>query len=251
MERVITFLVCAVGLLGSIPSQAEDVEPRWLVEAPTAGVLPTKQVAVDIRFSVGNGLLADVEIGLWQRALIGISFGGQDLLGSQSADWNPDPGVSARIRILNETESRPALAMGFRSQGSGPYDAVLKRYQSKSLGVYGVISRNYRNPTGQGGVHFGLNRSLETDDGDESLTGFVGGDLEVAGRIAAIAEYHFGFNDDDGLALGKGRGNLNLGIRWLVTSRVSLEFDLKDVLENSERIQRPDREVRVVFLRGK
>ena len=60
----------------------------------------------------------------------------------------------------------------------------------------------------------------------------------------------FAFNDDDNQALGKGRGNLNVGIRWLVTLKVFLEFDLKDMFQNNGRLSRPDREVRVVFLRG-
>ena len=187
---------CYVGLLslailcknGTVKAEAKHAEPRWLVEAPTAGVLPTRRTAVDIRFSGGNILLADFELGFWRRVLIGVSFGGQNLLGDQPADWNPDPGLSARVRLFDETDTRPALAVGFRSQGSGFYDHTIKRYQSKSLGVYGVFSRNFRNPMGQGGVHFGLNRSLETDDGDESLTGFVGGDLELAGRIVLIGE---------------------------------------------------------------
>jgi hypothetical protein len=246
---VCAFLLAMLG--GNKAVIAENhAEPRWLVEAPTAGVLPSRQAAVDIRFFGGNSLLADFEVGLWRRVLVGVSFGGQNLLGNEAADWNPDPGVSARVRVLNETATRPAFAIGFRSQGTGFYDDALNRYQSKSLGVYGVFSRNYRNPTGQGGVHFGLNRSLEADDGDESLTGFVGLDLEVAGKAAVIAEYLFGFNDDDSQGLGKGRGNLNVGIRWLVTPRVSLEFDLKDVFENNGRLSRSNREVRLVFLRG-
>lgn len=225
-----------------------EIEPRWLIEAPTAGTMPLRQMAADIRFSGGNSLLAEVESGLWDRVLLSISFGGQNLLGSQSTDWNPGLGVSARVRILSETESRPALAVGFRSQGFGAYDDLLERYESKSLGLYAVFSRNYRNPTGQGGIHFGLNRSFEDDDDDRSLTGFVGTDLEFGGKLALLGEYHFAFNDDDGQALGKGRGYLNIGIRWIVSGKLAIEFDLKDVLENNARVQR-GREVRVVFVR--
>ena len=227
-----------------------EIEPRWLIEAPTAGTLPLKQLAADIRFSGGNSLLGEVELGLWARALVSLSFGGQNLLGSQSTDWNPGLGVSVRLRILNETETRPALAAGFRSQGFGAYDGRLERYESKSLGLYAVFSRNYRNPTGQGGIHFGLNRSFEDDDDDRSLTGFVGSDLEFGGKLALLAEYHFAFNDDDGRSLGKGRGYLNVGTRWMVSDKLAIEFDLKDVLENNVRVRRRGREVRVVFVRG-
>ena len=224
-----------------------EIEPRWLIEAPTVGTMSLRQMAADIRFSGGNSLLAEVESGLWERVLFSLSFGGQNLLGSQSTDWNPGLGVSGRVRILSETGTRPALAVGFRSQGFGAYDDLLERYESKSLGLYVVFSRNYRNLTGQGGVHFGLNRSFEDDD--RSLTGFVGSDLEFGGKLALLGEYHFAFNDDDGQALGKGRGYLNVGIRWIVSNRLAIEFDLKDVLENNARVKR-SREVRVMFVRG-
>lgn len=227
-----------------------SLEPRWLVDAPTAGMMPAGRLATDVRFTGGNSILADFEYGLWGRVVAGLSFGGQNLLGNGSAAWNPDPGVSLRIRVMNETMTRPALAIGFRSQGYGVHDDALDRYAVKSLGVYGVFSRNYRVPAGQGGVHFGLNRSLEDDDGDRSLTGFVGSDVEMWGRFALLSEYHFAFNDDDGQSLGRGRGYLNLGVRWIVFDRLAVEFDLKDVLENNVRTDGTVREVRVVFVRG-
>ena len=247
MAGVLVWLLMVAAQAGD--AAGESSEPRWLVEAPTAGMMPTGRMAIDVRAASGRSILADVELGLWNRVLVGVSFGGQNLLGSGSSEWNPDPGVSGRLRLLNESPTRPALAVGFRSQGSGVYDDVLKRYHAKSLGIYAVFSRNYWHPTGQGGVHFGLNRSLEDGDGDDTLTGFVGGDLEFWGRVAAVGEYHFALNDDAGLALGQGRGYMNLGIRWFVTAGVFVEFDLKDVFENNNRADKPVREVRVVFLR--
>ena len=228
----------------------ESSEPRWLVEAPTAGMMPTGTVVIDVRVATGRNVLADVELGLWNRVLVGASFGAQNLFGTGSSEWNPDPGVSGRLRLLNESATRPALAVGFQSQGSGVYDDLLGRYHTKSIGIYAVFSRNYWHPIGQGGVHFGLNRSLEDGDGDDTLTGFVGWDLEFWARVAAVGEYHFALNDDAGLAFGRGRGYMNLGIRWFVTNRVFVEFDLKDVFQNNTRTDKPVREVRVVLLRG-
>ena len=218
-------LLCFLGFAdgGAI---GEPAEPRWLIETPTAGVLVRGGQAVDVRFSSDNGVVGEFELGVWHRVLASAAFGGQHLVGGQSANWNPDPGVSARIRILSETSTRPALAVGFRSQGSGGYDDPLRRYQTKSLGVYAVFSRNYRHSAGQGGIHFGANRSLEVDDGDATLTGFSGSDVEIAGRVVLLGEYHFGFNDDDSLALGTGKGYLNLGVRVNVTDRLALEFDV-------------------------
>ncbi len=222
-------------------------QPRWLIEAPTAGMLPDRTVAMDARFYGGDGLLADVSTSMWQRILIGVSFGGQGLLGRGDANWNPRPGVGLRIRVLDETLKRPAFAIGFRSQGFGAYDGTLARYATKSLGFYGVFSRNYRNPVGEGGVHFGLNRSLEDGDGDDDLTVFAGVDVDVARRLWMVAEYHFGWNDDGSGIARSDRGYLNAAVRWTIGKRLALELDLKNLLENAGA-PNPDREVRVIYV---
>ena len=244
MCRVFGFLFGIVFAWSSASGLA--VEPRWLVETPTAGTLPHGVMSADLLASEGVGLLGGISYGFWGRVVVNMSFGGSALIGDGSVNWNPDPGVSGRIRILNETSSRPAFAIGFRSQGFGPYDDQLERYASKSLGIYGVFSRNYANPIGQGGVHFGLNRSLEDDDGDDSLTGFLGTDLEIAERFSLLVEYQFGFNDNGGQALG--RGNLSVGARLWVVEKVTLGGRLKNVLEDGGgRVW----EVRVEVVRGR
>ncbi len=224
-------------------------QPRWLIEAPTAGVLPNRAGALDVRFYGGDGLLADVSTSLWHRVLVGVSWGGQGLLGRGDADWNPNPGIGLRLRVLDETIGRPAFAVGFRSQGFGAFDKTLDRYDTKSLGFYAVFSKNYRNPLGQGGLHFGLNRSLEDGDGDSDLTIFAGVDAELARRLWIAAEYLFAWNDDGNGSLGTGRGYLNAAFRWTLGRRFALELDLKNVLEDAGA-PNPDREVRVIYVTG-
>lgn len=248
MPRRLASVVALVLAFAGSGTEGQAVEPRWLIEAPTAGVLAHTTQAVDVRVS-GTDVLAEFEIGFWSRTLLGVAFGAQNLFGVGATTWNPDPGVSARVRVLNETATRPAFAVGFRSQGAGEYDDALRRYREKSLGVYGVFSRNYANTVGQGGLHIGMNRSLEDEDGDPALTGFVGADLELGGRLSLLGEYHFALNDDSGSAFGRGRGYMNVGVRLNVVRRVWVEFDLKDVLENNTRNTGVDREARLIFLR--
>lgn len=249
LTGILGILVAGSLLMVAPAKAAGDVEPRWLVDVPTAGVLARGGQVLDLRVSSDNGALVEAEFGLWHRFFVGASFGGQHLVGGNDATWNAEPGLSARIRVLNETDTRPAMAIGFRSQGTGDYDDALNRYRTKSLGVYGVFSRNYRHAMGQGGVHFGLNRSLESDDGDDSLTGFAGVDVELWRRVSLLSEYHFGFNDDNDPARNRGRGYLNAGVRVVVTDRVMVEFDLRDVLENRVGASGPGREVRVILRR--
>ena len=236
-------------LLTAASGSGQTGEPRWLVDAPTAGVLERERQVLDIRGTSDNGALVELEFGIWHRVLVSASFGGQHLVGGNSTNWNPDPGVSIRIRILNESDSRPAFALGFRSQGSGNYDDTLNRYRLKSLGVYGVFSRNYRHTMGQGGLHFGLNRSLEDGDGDDTLTGFAGADVEFAERVTLLGEYHFAFNDDGGVAPSRGRGYLNVGLRVYATRQVAIEFDVKDLLENGGAGVGTIKELRLILMR--
>ena len=61
----------------------------------------------------------------------------------------------------------PALALGLNTQGSGDYVDTLQRYEIKALGLYGAMSKNWKSPLGNIGLHTGLNYSfLETEDGD-------------------------------------------------------------------------------------
>ena len=211
MYRVFGFLFGIV--FAWSPASGLAVEPRWLVETPTAGTLPHGVMSADLLASEGVGLLGGISYGFWGRVVVNMSFGGSALIGDGSANWNPDPGVSGRIRILNETSSRPAFAIGFRSQGFGPYDDQLERYASKSLGIYGVFS---------------------------------GADLEIAERFSLLVEYQFGFNDNGGQALG--RGNLSVGARLWLVEKVTLGGHLKNVLEDGGgRVW----EVRVEVVRGR
>jgi len=219
-------------------------QPRWLIEAPTAGMLPNRTLGLDVRFYGGDGMLAELAASVWGRVLVGTSFGGQGVLGRGDTAWNPSPGVSLRVRVLDETEGRPALAAGFRSQGFGRYDDGVDRYETKSLGVYGAFSKNYRHPLGQGGLHFGLNRSLEDADGDGGLTFYLGVETDLGRRGWLALEHHFARNDG---AVASGRGYLNAAIRWTVGGRLGLELDLRNLLENAGATG-PDREVRVVYV---
>ncbi|MBS14166.1 MAG: hypothetical protein CME19_21535 [Gemmatimonadetes bacterium] len=240
--------ILAAWLALSAVGSTEAAEPRWLVEAPTAGIPEHHAQILEVTGSSGRGLIVGYGFGFWNRFFVGASFGGYQLVGEGDTDWNPDPGLSVKLRLLGETFSRPAFTIGFRTQGYGPYDGTLERYMTKSLGVYVVFSRNYRHTMGESGVHFGLNRSLEDGDGDDTLTGFVGSDWEIGRRVAIVGEYHFAFNDDRGSAVGRGRGYLNTGIRVWVTRQLAVRFDLRDILDNNPAVQTP-KTIRVEWLR--
>ena len=172
--------VCRILLLLAVCSgysrsaHAQGNVPRWLVDGPTAGMLPSGRLAVDLRLYGDSGILSQIEVGVHNRMSIGISFGGQHIVGSREAAWNPRVEVAGRVRVIEEELKVPAVALGYHSQGYGEYDESLSRYAVKSKGLYAVASKNYGFPLGDMGLHAGLNRSLEDGDGDGDLSVFHG-----------------------------------------------------------------------------
>jgi hypothetical protein len=207
-------------------------EPRYLVDMPTAGLLARGSVGVDLDFYQDGGILAGLSVGVFDGFAIGLSYGGSELLGSGSAEMNPLPGVLVKGRLLDESTSFPALAIGFESQGKDGYLDDLERYRVKSPGFYAVVSKNYL-LAGYLSLHGGVNYSLEHGDGDRSLNVYGGAEKTIGPYFSLLAEYNMALNDNGGDAIGKGRGYLNLALKWSFAGGVTLGVYLKDLLGNS------------------
>ena len=241
-------LLAALCVLTATHVEAQqDLEPRQLVESPTAGLLPGGSVGVDFRFYEGDGILGHLSVGMFGRGMAGISFGGRDLLGEDAVSLNPRVEFSARVRVLEEGYKMPGIAVGYASQGYGTYDEELKRYTKKSKGVYVVASKNFMWFAGHTGIHVGANRSFEDDDGDDTVTGYVGVDVGLGRYAMLLAEYDLGLNDNADNSLGSGKGFLNAGLRVAASGSFAVEFDLKNIFRNGMREPHPDRELRVVY----
>jgi hypothetical protein len=207
------------------------VEPRTIVDKPTAGILRAGALALDVDLFEHGGVLAGLSIGFLDRALIGVSYGGSGLVGGDPPTMNDVPGMQLRVRVLDESRKVPAVALGFDSQGRGGYDPSQDRYTFKSPGVYAVVSKN-SDFLGYLTLHAGGNYSLEKGDGDNDLNAYVGAEKTIGGALSLTAEYDFALNDNDHDARGKGRGYLNAALRWSIGSGLTLSAVLQDLLQN-------------------
>ena len=243
--RLLLLLAVWSGFSGQTLAQGNV--PRWLVDGPTAGMLPAGRLAADLRLYGDSGILSQIEVGVHNRISIGVSFGGQHIVGSRDAAWNPRVEVAGRVRVIEEELKIPAVALGYHSQGYGEYDETLNRYAVKSKGLYAVASKNYGFPLGDVGMHAGLNSSLEDGDGDGDLSGFVGADVEFKRVFALLVEYDLAINDNEDNSLGSGRGRLNVGGRWMPSERLNLEVDVKNLFRDGKRSKEIDRQVRLVY----
>ena len=225
-------------------------ESRYLIDLPTAGILEKGFVGISMDFMPAGVVIPKIEVGVFDGFSFGISYGGSNIIGSGKVDMYNLPGINIRARIIDETVNLPAFTFGFDSQGKGFYDKSLKRYQIKSPGFFLAASKNFEF-FGYLSLHGVVNYSLERDDADKDLNLGIGFEKTLSGRISVVGEYDFAVNDNTGKAFGKGKGFMNLGIRWSVGDGLTLGLNLRDVLDNKKfSAASADRGVFVEYVKG-
>jgi len=247
----IVLLTVGTSLQAQTRGSAGDMgtlEPTYLIDKPTAGMLRRADYNVSANFFQRGGVLAAVNVGLFDRFSFGISYGGTGIIGPDKIEMNPLPGVRAKLRIINETAMTPAVAIGFDSQGKEPYlDAdSLKRYTIKSPGFFAVASKNYA-LLGNLSLHGGINYSLENKDGDKDLTLYVGAEKSLGDILSVLAEYDFAVNDNTE-RIGLGRGYFNLGFRLSAGEGLMIGFDLKNVTQNQKNVKIANRVLQIEYV---
>jgi len=256
--RFLTGLMMTAGSLSSAYAQAEAelfgtdmMAPpiQRLIDLPTAGTLPKGTAAMSLRVYTAGGLLGGLYGGISDRLMVGISFGGSNILGTGRINWNPRPEVLCKFLLLSESIILPAVSFGFESQGYGPYDDDLDRYQVKSRGFYGVLSRSLA-LAGTLGLHAGVSYGIENKDNNGKFNVFLGADKSINEYLMVMFEYDFADNDDLSLpGLGRDRGYLNLGAR-VTFGGFGIEFDLRNLLDNRTGSVSPSRELKILYTEG-
>jgi len=225
--------------------------PRKMVDFPTAAVLPRASFDVELTAFSQGGIVSMINIGLHNRFMLGISFGGIGILGNDKADWNERPEYLVKVHLIDETQAFPAVAVGFESQGTGEWNSDLERYRFKAPGFYGVISKGYRTYGWMSGIHAGINVNPLEDaqDGDDDISFFGGFDITFNNNLTIMGEYQAALNDNrKDSPYGKGNGYLNFSFRWTFSDNLELGFNIKDVLSNSRNTQSVTRELRITYL---
>lgn len=249
---VLTLLIVLASVVRAWPQgsagSSASLETRSLIDQPTAGMISHGSLAFDIDFYQSGGMLLGASVGLFDRILVGMSFGGAGIIGSESPRWNEVPGLAIKLRALEEGASLPALAIGFNSQGKEEYIDHLNRYTIKSPGLYLVVSKNYE-AMGFLGLHAGMNFSLERGDGDEDVNIYFGAEKTVGSIISLLGEYNLGLNDSNGDAVGRGRGYVNLGLRASMGGGLSLGLNFKDIIRNQQTASFANRTVYLEYVR--
>lgn len=243
ISRIFTvFMLSAMPLL----AQPGALRLTELMDIPSATMLQPGDIHTTLRMYPGGGFLPSLLVGLSNRFCLGVSYGGEKIIGQGKVNLNPQPAVHIRYSLFSERMLFPAIVIGFHSQGYGGYDKGLKRYAVKSRGFYAVASKN-TSYLGGLGLHVGVNWSTETEDGDEDLNLFAGAHKWVNDEIVLLCEYDAAINDNGDNALGSGKGYLNAGVRWVFAEQLFVEFAWKNILENGHRVLGSSREIKLCY----
>ncbi len=250
MRIGVVFSVLVWSSLAGLASgqDGEAVEIQDLIDQPTAGILEKGQYSFDARLFPYGGALAGLRAGLFESFMIGISYGGRNIIGRGDPEWNELPGVLIKYRLFDE-DIFPAVVLGFDNQGFGLWSDSLNRYEVKAKGLFAVFSKNFSMGwAGYLGLHGGVNFNTFEDDDDRNLNGFAGIDKSVGHQVFVLAEYNLALDDNAWEALGKNKGYLNAGVRWRIAKPLSLEADFKDLLQNQKDVTSVGREVRIIYV---
>jgi hypothetical protein len=242
-------------------------KPVQLIDMPTASILRASEMKGSLRLYENGGMLAKLSVGLSSKMMFGVSYGGENIIGSEAIRWNPMPGVHFAYRIFEESLVIPAVVLGFDNQGYGRYwrssdydiyseayatgevdpaKHMLHRYSIKSRGVYLVASKGYES-LWKVGLHAGLNYSLERSDKNSAPTVFLGMDMQFTSDLCAVGEFDFALNDNKLPEANSSRGYLNAGVRWAFKEFMYLEFDMKNLLSDNYGTRHFVRILRIVY----
>ena len=223
-------------------------ELNTLIDTPTAGILQQGEAEITAKIYKDNGLLIGTKVGLFPRFMFGVNYGAEEIVGDQNPRWHDRVEFNAKVRLLDENNQLPAIAIGYDSQGHGRYDKSQKRYDIKSKGVYLTASKNFF-LFGNLGIHGGINYSLETEDKDDEPNLFIGFDKTIGDMVVLLAEYDTGWNDNADFKsdIVKGRGFFNASIDLHFTEALILKISFYDLIMNRIDTQGSDRTVTLIY----
>ncbi|MER3328954.1 MAG: YjbH domain-containing protein, partial [Candidatus Kapaibacterium sp.] len=203
-------------------SAGEDAsyESRRIIDMPTAGVIPKGTFEVNTFLMQSGGLMTEFAASPFDNFVLGVSFGGSNIIGVSTPSFQDFPGVQIKYRILDETKTFPALALGLNSQGLGLYDKTEERYQTASPGVYISSSKSFKWPVGLVYVHAGINYSLEPKPNDRSVNFYFGAEQTIYKRISIGAE--FNANLENNTFFMENNGLLNFQVKWAASENLTV-----------------------------
>jgi hypothetical protein len=208
-------------------------DARYIVDMPTAGVLPQRILSAYGLFFSSGGLFLAFDITPLKNLNIGISYSGINLLGEGNVIMQNFPGFDIRWRIVDETKLLPAILAGISNQGHGKYYKEYDRFQTMAPGIYGAISKSFTWTLGYFALHGGINYSWEQPSGQYIPNFWLGFEHSIGHRIAIHLEFNPNFADTEKTVMSN-RILLNSSIRWSAFQNITFEFVMHDLFNHTK-----------------
>ncbi len=254
MRMTLATITLAILLFAAGPMSAQrsagdraNIDPLFLVDMPVAGILPATSGSVETYLYPDGGLLATFTYGLVTNLNVGVSFGGTRVIGSGGITWNNLPGINVRYRAMEESIQRPAIVVGFDTQGHDGWLQGAHQYVMKSPGFYLTVSKNYQ-LLGTITFHGGANYTLERHDDDMDPNIFFGAEKSVGPIVSMLLEYNFAF-DNDKDRRGIFNGSLGTGVRISTNIGFNVDVLFKNLLTSEFAYEKIIRVLRLQYVR--
>jgi hypothetical protein len=191
------------------------------VDQPVPVSLAHGEYFAGIRFWGSGGVMARLGVGLFNRVTLGVSYGGDSIIGSAKPAFfgGYQPRFQARLAILEELGYVPGLVLGFESQGYDNY--VGQEFQVKEKGGYLAVGKT---------IDVTRTYCVLGANYWQGFNGFAAVNQLLPGNVEIIAEYDPAFNDKT----DQNYGFLNFGLAWTFGEKMRLAAGLRDILGNRQ-----------------
>lgn len=225
-----TILVTNVYAQGAAGNSA-SFETQKIVDMPTAGMITKGNYSVNTNIFTPGGIALDFSAGLFKNFSMGVAFSGTGIIGRDDMSFQKIPGFNFKFRFIDEQKSVPAIAFGFNSQGRGAWMQGAERFETMSPGFFLAASKNFVWSLGDVAAHFGINYSVEPSSANKAVNFYIGAEQSIASNFAINMEFNFNQDEKKNDVLSA-RGTLNTSFRYSITKGVTLELELRDLLQN-------------------
>lgn len=168
---------------------------QYFIDSPAPMAMLQGDYLVSMRVGPEGSLLVRLSSVPFDGFAIGISYGGEKILGYEDPLFYKNPGIEVRLLVLEEASLVPRVILGFDSQGYD-WDSKKEEFRVKSKGIYGLLGKDI------GIFQVGVGVNYNTVDAE---TGFFGGALlNLSSTFSIVGDYSLYPDEDDGDFLGLG-----------------------------------------------
>ena len=242
--RQLTALAALLSVLVLAPPAAEAYGESFtrLVDLQTAHALPRAAYALGVRVGPGGSLITGMAVGITPYINVGVSYGAGNVIGSGNAEWDDEIEFEIKLRLAEEFDIMPGLAVGYDSRGYGS-QVDEGGYEKASQGIY--IAAVKTAPFSEyWQFHAGVSRTLELEKAKPDF--FLGLTARFSQEFSLVAEYSLAVERDEE-GDGDKTGFLNVGLRWVFSEQLELALHFRNLVGRSGSPEPSSRALAIAF----